>query len=251
MRTVLLPLAVALAILLAWAGLATRYPTTILPSPLEVAVAAWANRVPLLQATANTALASVAGLGIALCVGIGGAVAFLRIRWLELALYPYALALQTVPIIIVAPLLVVWLGYGKPVAIATAAMISFFPVLASANLGLRSAPPEQVELLQLYGASPSQLLWKLQAPSALPYVFSGLRTAVGLSVIGAIVGEFVGSYAYASCLGQLAMSSLRGSDKETSFAAIAMATLLALVLFSLVRALERRMIGPWHPGVSA
>ena len=165
---------------------------------------------------------------------------------MEIALYPYALLLQTVPIVAIAPLLVVWLGYGLPVATVTAAIVAFFPLLTSANLGLRSASSAQVELLQLYGASWTQTLWKLRLPAALPFIFGGLRTAVGLAVIGAVVGEFVGSTGTPACLGYLVLQSARSADTGLTFATIGVTALLALVLFGAVRLAERHMIGSWH-----
>ncbi|MEE2750008.1 MAG: ABC transporter permease [Myxococcota bacterium] len=243
-----LPIGVAILILGLWAALATRYPAVLLPSPLEVVVAMANAPMELLTATAITGLSSLLGLVIALGVGLTGAIAFQRFSWLEWALYPYALALQTVPIIIIAPLLVVWLGYGMPVAIATAALLAFFPILTGVNLGLRSVPAEQLELFRIHGATPRQELRLLRLPHALPYLFTGLRTAVGLSVIGAVVGEFVGSFGRPPSLGGIAMSSIRGARTEASFASIILATALALGFFALVRLAERRMIGSWHPG---
>lgn len=245
-----LPAAVAILAIAAWWILATRLPPVLLPTPPEVALEAWAQRDRLVSATLTTGLSSLIGLGIASLVALSGAVAFQRSRWLERSLYPYALLLQTVPIIAVAPLLVVWLGYGTPVAVTTAAVVCFFPVLTAGNLGLRAADPAQVELMRLYGASWLQELWMLRWPSALPYVFTGYRSAVGLSVIGAIVGEFVGSNGSPACLGNLVIRSAGSANTPLTFAAIAASTLLALLFFGAVRALEARIIGRWHPGSS-
>ena len=243
-----LPLLVALLALALWWAVATTLPPVLLPTPAEVLVRAWEERERLGTATATTALSSLLGLAIASAVALLGAVLFLRSRWLELSLYPYALLLQTVPIIAIAPLLVVWLGYGTPVAVTTAAIVCFFPILTAGNLGLRSADPAQVELLRLYGASWFQELRILRWPGALPYLFAGYRSAVGLSVIGAIVGEFVGSNGQPPSLGNLVIRSAGAADTPLTFAAIAASTLLALLLFGLVRWLEARIIGRWHPG---
>lgn len=242
-----LPLAVAAAVIAAWWGLATQLPSVLLPTPPEVAQAAWQGRDKLLESTLRTAASSALGLGLASAVGLTGAMAFLRARWLEHALYPYALLLQTVPIIAIAPLLVVWLGYGSPVAVVTAALVCFFPILSSANLGLRSAAPAQLELFKLLGAGWLTTLWKLRLPASLPFVLSGYRTAVGLSVIGAIVGEFVASNGMPPSLGYLVLQSARSADTPTTFAAIGASTALALALFLAVRAIERWVIGGWHP----
>ena len=242
----LLPLAAAALLLLAWWGLSLKYPPVLLPSPLEVLTEGWSGRAKLLEATWNTALSSAGGLLIAGAFGMSGGILFLRSRWLEAALYPYALLVQTVPIVAIAPLLVVWLGYGAPVAVTTAAIVAFFPILTAANVGLRGVSEEQVELLTLYGASWWQQLIKLRLPASLPYLFSGLRTAVGLSVIGAIIGEFVGSNGAPPTLGYLVLQSSRSAQTGTTFAAIFFATALALAAFGAVRLAESRLIDPWH-----
>ncbi|MFT4974920.1 MAG: NitT/TauT family transport system permease protein [Myxococcota bacterium] len=241
-----LPVLTAAIALALWWGLASQYPPALLPSPVEVATVAWAKRVTLAEATGTTALASVMGLVIASAAGIGGAVLFQRSRWLEAALYPYAVLVQTIPIVAIAPLLVVWLGYGLAPAVASASIVAFFPVLTAANLGLRSAAPEQVELFRLYRASWWQSLRWLRLPGALPFLFSGLRTAAGLSVIGAIVGEFVGSNGFPPSLGYLVLRSARSADTGLTFGAIFAAAALALFFFVIVRQLERWAIGAWH-----
>ena len=242
----LLPLLTAILALAGWMLLASRYPPALLPSPGEVAQALWTGRAGLLEATWGTAQAPAAGVAIAGVRGGVGAVLFQRSRWLEAALYPYAILVQTVPIVAIAPLLVIWLGYGLPPAIASAAIVAFFPVLTSANLGLRAASPEQLELFRLYGASWGQTLWHLRLPGALPYLLGGLRSAAGLSVIGAIVGEFVGSNGIPPALGFVVLRSARSADTALTFAAVLGAAGLALAFFGLVRLLERQVIGRWH-----
>ena len=244
----LLPVLTAGGLLAGWTALSARYPPVLLPSPVEVTQAAVAGAPTLVEATTTTAVASLSGLLIAVGFGLVGAMLFSRSRWIEAALYPYALLIQTVPIVAIAPLLVVWLGYGSPPAIASAAIVSFFPVLTAANLGLRSTPREQLELFALYDASFLRTLLHLRLPGALPFLFSGLRTAAGLSVIGAIVGEFVGSNGLPPSLGFVVLRSARSADTATSFAAIFAAAALALVFFSAVRLLEKLSIGRWHGG---
>ncbi len=235
-----LPFLAAGIFVIVWLLLSLRLPAVLLPSPAEVLIASTEGRVWV--ATATTALSALGGLAIASVIALSSAVLFLRSRWLELALYPYALLLQTVPIVAIAPLLLVWLGYGTPVAVTSAAIVSFFPILTSANVGLRAVDSSQVELLQLYGASWWQELLKLRIPSALPYIFAGYRSAVGLSVIGAIVGEFVASNGLPVSLGYLVLSTARSAQTETTFAAILASTLLALALFGAVRAAEAALI---------
>ena len=241
-----LPWLTALLIVTAWGLLSLRYPTVLLPSPAEVFSATWSARTDLVTATLWTSAAALGGLGIAGITGFIGAVAFQRARWLETALYPWALLIQTVPIVAIAPLLVIWLGYGLGVAIASAAIVSFFPILTATHSGLKAAPPEQVELFHLYRAGWWPTLRHLRIPGALPFVFTGLRTAGGLAVIGAIVGEFVGSNGSPSSLGYLVLRSARSADTDLTFGAVACTTILALSVFGFVKAIEHRMIGHWH-----
>ncbi len=231
--------------LAAWSGLAARVPPVLLPSPLEVAVSMWEHAAVLAQATAITGAGALGGLAVATILGVAGGIAFLWSRTLERALLPYALLVQTVPIVAIAPLLVIWLGYGVPVAAAAAAIAAFFPLLTATHVGLSSAPPARVELLRLYGATWSQELIKLRIPGALPHFFAGLRTAGGLAVIGAIVGEFVGSNGAPPSLGNLVLRSARSADTPQTFAAIGCAAAMAIGFYGLIRAVEWRSIGRW------
>ena len=242
------PILAALVGLAGWTLLAQRYEAIILPSPLEVSEAATGMYSEILEATWWTAAASLTGLGIGLILACVFAVLFVRFRWLELALYPYAVILQTLPVIAIAPLLVIWLGYGLGVSCATAALVCFFPLLTSLHLGLNSTPSDGVALFRLQNASFRDTLLKLRMPYALPYLFTGLRSGVGLSVIGAVVGEFVGSNGSPSSLGYLTMRKLRSAETAEGFALIIASGLLALTLFLLVRLLERRVLSNWHTG---
>ena len=242
------PVAVAVAAVIAWAAGSTQVNPVLLPSPLAVASAAAAHAGLLLEATLTTGGAALAGLGLASTLGFGGALLFQRSPVAERALYPYALFLQTLPVVAIAPLLVVWLGYGTPVAVGSAALVSFFPVLTAAHAGLAAADPDQVALLRLYRASWWQEMRQLRIPGSLPYVFAGLRTAAGLSTIGAIVGEFVGSNGFPPCLGYLVLRGMRAAETGLIFAAIGCAALLATLFFGAVRWLGARLVGRWHPG---
>jgi len=240
------PAAVAAALgLVAWAALASRLPEALLPGPAAVAQAAWARGPELLGAALMTGGCALLGLVISLLLGVLVAVGFLRWRALELALYPWALLIQTLPVVAVAPLLVVWLGYGRPVSVAATVLVCFFPLLTALHVGLRAATPAQVELFSLLGAGFWTTLLRLRAPAALPQVFAGLRTAAGLCVVGAVVGEFVGSNGVPPSLGSMVLRAARSADTATSFAAIGAASGLAVLFFGLVRWLEDRAIGAW------
>lgn len=242
------PVAVAAVVVGLWTAASMHINAVLLPSPLGVFGAAWQHRGPLVEATLTTGASALAGLALATVLGCAGAVLFQRSRLAERALYPYALFLQTLPVVAIAPLLVVWLGYGPPVAIGSAALVSFFPVLTSAHTGLAAADPDQVALLRLYRASWWQEMRLLRVPGSLPYVFAGLRTAAGLSTIGAIVGEFVGSNGFPPCLGYLVLRGMRAAETGLIFAAIICAAMLSTIFFIAVRALGARLVGRWHPG---
>lgn len=232
--------------LAAWQLLAARVGPLLLPSPLSVLLALWTERALLVGATLQTAEGALAGLGVAVAAGVLVAVASWASGALRAALAPWAVLVQVVPIVAVAPLLIVWVGYGFPVAAITAAIASFYPVFSAASTGLVAPQAEWVELLRLYRASRWRELWDLRVPAALPAFFSGLRSAAGLAVIGGIVGEFVGSNGDPPTLGSLVVQAQRSAALDLGFAAIGMASGLALCLHGLVRLAERRLIGRWY-----
>ena len=229
-------------VLVLWGWKASTMSPLLLPSPIEVGEAFKDNAGTIALASFWTGVAALCGLGIALLVATGLALLFLRYRWFESALYPYAVVLQTLPVIAIAPLLMIWFGYGLGGSIASAAIVCFFPLLTSLHLGLSLAPRELRDLFRLMKASERDTLIKLRLPNAVPYFFSGLRTAVGLSVIGAIVGEFVCTYGEATNLGRSIMISLNGAETPNAFAFIAASGLLSYGLFQTVLFLEKRTL---------
>lgn len=242
-----LPALLGVAIgLVVWTLAAEAAGRLLLASPLAVARALAADRTQLAEATARTAAAALGGLGIAALLGVAVAVAAWASRLLRGALLPYTVLLQVVPIVAVAPLLVVWLGYGLGVALCTSVLAAFYPVFSAASTGLRAPAQDLVDLFRLYGASRARELVGLRLPAALPALFSGLRSAAGLAVVGAIVGEFVGSNGYPPTLGYLVVFAARSARPDLAFAAIACAAALALSLHALLRAAERRAIGRWY-----
>lgn len=232
--------------LAAWTALAASAGPLLVASPWAVVVALAVERARLGEATAQTALAGLGGLALATVLGVLAAVASWWSRALREALSPYTVALQVVPIIAIAPLLVVWLGYGQGVALVTSVLAAFYPIFSAATTGLVAPAQELVDLFRLYGASRLQELMGLRLVAALPALFSGLRSAAGLAVIGAIVGEFVGSNGVPATLGWLVVFSARSARPDLCFAAIVCAAALALALHAGLRVLERRTIGWWY-----
>jgi NitT/TauT family transport system permease protein len=162
-----------------------------LPKPSDVFQAVVSDPALLLEAALRTALASVLGLGFAIVLGMAAAVVFSLSRALASAFFPYAIVMQTTPVVAIAPVIVIWIGPGLRSIVIIAFIISFFPMLSNTFVGLNSADLEARNLFQLYGASKWVTMWKLRLPGAMPFIMAGIRISTGLCVIGAIVGEFV------------------------------------------------------------
>lgn len=196
----------------------------------------------LFTALAKTSAGALAGFALSATGGIAIGVFLSSSRAIQRAFYPYAVFFQTVPIIAVAPLLVIWFGYGMRTVVASAFIVSIFPVIANTLSGLLSTDPALRDLFRLYGASNSATLWKLRFPAALPQILTGLRIAGGLAVIGAIVGEFIGGQGLGSVV-DVARTQQR-TDKV--FAAVLLASALGLALFGFINLLSRILLRRWH-----
>ncbi len=249
-----LPPLVALVVLVAlWEGLARvlGVPAWLLPPPSAVASAGIREVGTLVGAMLITGRSAVVGFGLSAVVGVLAAVVLSSSRLLERALYPYTLFLQTVPIVAIAPLLVLWFGPGARAVSVSSFIVSLFPVIANTLTGLRSVDPALRDLFRLYDARRLATLWKLELPAALPHLFTGLRVASGLSVIGAIVGEFVAGFSEdAAGLGILVLSAYRQLRTDLLFAAVLDASVLGLVLFGAVSLAGSRLLRRWHPSAS-
>ena len=218
----------------------------LVPAPSQVVRALVVHR-DLWRAAGDTALASVAGFLLSAAIGLVLAVVLSSARWVLRTFYPYAVIFQTVPLIAIAPMLVIWIGFGMPTVIASAFIVSVFPVIANAITGLRSTDPALVDLFRLYGAKPPAILWKLRLPFALPSILTGLRIAGGLAVIGAIVGEFITG----GGLGGIIDASRTQQRVDRIFAGLFLASGLGIVLFGAVELVSRLTLRHWHATESA
>jgi ABC-type nitrate/sulfonate/bicarbonate transport system permease component len=189
---------------------------------------------------------SVVGFLIGSAVGLIMAVGIVQWRALQRSLYPLLVLFQTVPKAAVAPLLILWFGYGILPKVVLVAILAFFPVTVDGILGLTSIEAALIELLRSVSASRWQILWKIQMPHALPHIFAGLRVGSTFAVIGAILAEWVGANAG---LGYLIMSSGAELKMERMFAGIFAASVLGVGLFYAVDLLERWLL-PWHRTVN-
>jgi NitT/TauT family transport system permease protein len=208
-----------------------------------------ANATVLVQGLGMTAWSAGIGFAFSALVGIALGVALTSTVLVERAFYPFSVFLQTVPLIAIAPLLVVWFGYGwRPVA-AAAFIASVFPVVASTVAGLRSTDRELLDLVRLYGGGPLSTLLKLRLPWALPSIFTGLRVASGLAVVGAIVGEFVASYTGGTLpLGALVTTYVRSFRTDLVFSVVVLASVLGLVMFGVVGLASWLTLRRWYAG---
>jgi NitT/TauT family transport system permease protein len=245
----------ALAFLAAIAGwdVAVRIlhsPPYLLPAPAAVLEAVRADAEVLVGAFAITGAAACGGLMLSLFAGLAAAFVFAEFALLRRALFPYAVFLQTVPIVAIAPLIVIWFGTGLPSVVAVSFLVSAFPIITSGTAGLNDSAPELRELFALHGASRATTFWKLRLPGAIPHIAAGVRVAGGLAVIGAIVGEFFAGFgAERHGLGYLVLVSSSQLRTPLLFATILASTGLGLTFFALTGAVERALTWRWKEAV--
>jgi NitT/TauT family transport system permease protein len=233
------PLATFVVIVVGWelAVRALDVPRFLVPPPSAVLAALIADLAMLVGSTATTARGALFGFLLSAVIGTGSGLVLSLSKTLERGLYPYALFLQTVPIVAIAPLLVLWFGPGLRAVAVSAFIVSVFPVIANTLSGLRGVDPRLKDLFRLYGAGRFATLFKLELPFALPSIATGLRVASGLAVIGAIVGEFVAGFSEGRAgLGITVLAAYRQLRTDLLFAAVILASLLGLALFAAVNA---------------
>lgn len=216
-------------------------PSFLVPAPSSVATALVTGATELYPALWRTATAALLGFAISALLGTALAVLLSSSRRVERAIYPYAIFSQTVPVVAIAPLLVIWFGWDQT-ALASAVIVSIFPVIANTLAGLRSTEPALLDLFKLYDASPLDTLLKLRVRAATPQIFTGLRVAGGLAVIGTIVGEFITGQG----LGGAIAVARQLQRVDLIFAGVLLASLLGLVLFGAVNLAAWLALRRWH-----
>ncbi|MCC7276229.1 MAG: ABC transporter permease [Alphaproteobacteria bacterium] len=238
-------LVTATGLLLAWEA-ATRLlalPFWILPPPSAVGLALWTRRDLLVLHAGITGLEIVLGLVAGVVLGVATALLIVRFAVARRWLLPLVIASQAIPVFALAPLLVLWVGYGLASKIAMAALIIFFPVAANFFDGLRTTPPGWIELARTMGARESAILFHMRIPAALPALAQGLRIAAAVAPIGAVIGEWVGSGAG---LGYLMLHANGRMQIDLLFAALAVLAAMAIALYYGLDAALRRLV-PWQP----
>jgi ABC-type nitrate/sulfonate/bicarbonate transport system permease component len=211
----------------------------LVPSPAEIATSLWENRSLLAENAWVTLREVLLGFACALVAGLGFAAVLHLFETLRRASYPLLIASQTIPILAIAPILVVWLGYGIWPKLAIVALVCFFPITINTLDGLRATDPDAIKLMRTLDASRWQILWRVEAPGALPYAFSGARIAAVFTTIAAVFGEWVGSD---SGLGHLILQDNARLETARMFAAIVVLSAIALALFGLIALAERRIV---------
>ena len=237
-----LVLLAALVLLWQWYASQPDIDAQILPTPLAVWGVLVGQRDILWQHMLVTLQETLIGFALALAAGVIFGTLIDFSPWLRRAIYPLLVASQTIPIITLAPLLVLWFGVGLVSKSIVVLLVCFFPIVVALADGLRSADPELIRLFRAFGAGPVRIFWSVRLPGALPSLFSGVRIAIAYSVIGAIFGEYVGASAGLGFYMQLKQHSFATAGV---LAAIVVTALLSIALFASVAIVERLAL-PWY-----
>ncbi|MFZ4534112.1 MAG: ABC transporter permease [Alsobacter sp.] len=216
----------------------------ILPAPADV----WTEWLRLMtnprgwNHTYWTLYATLAGFGWAIIIGVGLGVAIARVRWLELTLNPFIVATQVVPKVALVPLFVVWFGFGVTSKVIVAAVLAFFPILTNTVLGVKSIDEGHRDVMTSLNATRWQIFRRLELPSALPYIITGLEVGIVLAIIGAIVGEYLGGNLG---LGRMLIERMNAFEMDEMFAILIHMSILGFLLYFSIGILRRLLI-PWH-----
>ncbi len=243
-RNYVLPALILLVMLVIWEVYVhiKEIPAFILPPPSKIVVTLYLEYDQLLKHSWVTLQEMLLGFALAVSIGVPLAVLMFEFPILEKAFYPYVIGSQTVPVFAIAPLLVVWFGFGIASKVIMAAIIVFFAIVLTTLDGLKSTDPDTVNLFKILRASRWQILWKVRMPTALPFIFSGAKIGISISTIGAVIGEWVGASAGLGYLMLYANSTL---EVSLVFAAIFCLTFLGLGLFAFMSLLEYFAM-PWR-----
>jgi len=212
------------------------------PKPIDVIVTLWQEWPKLLSEAWPTTQATVAGFLLSAAFGIPVAMLIAGSRTVESYVYPLLVFSQSIPKIAIAPLFVVWFGFGMFPKVLSAFLLGFFPVVVSAVQGFKSVEPDMMDLARAMEANRLQIFRMVSLPHAMPAIFAGLKVSITLAVVGAVVGEFVGSN---SGIGYVLQRSIGNFELPTMFAALVVLSLIGVILFWILDVLERIAI-PWH-----
>lgn len=242
---VMLPVLTLFGLVVLWelATIAFQIPGWLLPAPTAIAVSMGEWTGELWRHSLVTLYETLVGFALSIVIAVPLAVAVVYSRVLQNTIYPILLAFQSVPKVAIAPLLVLWVGFGELPKILVVFLVCFFPIVVATASGLTAVPPALMDLIRSLSASQYQTFVKIRFPTAMPHVFVGLKIAITFAVIGAVIGEFVGSEAG---LGYLILVSTSQSQTPLAFAALVLLTVMSIVLYYAIEWLERIVV-PWAP----
>jgi NitT/TauT family transport system permease protein len=246
---ILLPFLALIAVLVLWsAGVRVfEIPDYLLPAPQDVIRRIVRDWYVLARNASYTLQSVLSGFAVGVLVGVPLAFAVVLSRGVERVTMPFLVMSQAVPKVAIAPILVVWLGFGILPKIAIVFLIAFFPIVVSTVVGLKSVETDMIDLVRSMGARTLKIMLRVRGPTALPQMFAGFKIAICLSVVGAIVGEFVGSD---KGLGYLLLTATGTLDGTLVWSALFILIAIGIVLFAMVSKLERLAI-PWHVSIRA
>lgn len=243
------PVGVALLVLVVWQALVTAYDVQwyIVPSPLAVLRALFEDWGLFWHSLIVTLKVTLSAFALAVVLGTLIAFLFAQSRWLEMALFPYAVILQVTPIVAVAPLIIIWVRDTQLALVICATIVAIFPMISNTTLGLRSVDPGLMNLMRMYKAGRWAVLWRLRVPSAAPYFFGALRISSGLALIGAVVAEFVaGTGAAGAGLAYQILQAGLQLNVPRLFAALIVLTFTGVALFAAMVWLSNAALRNWH-----
>ena len=247
--SIVIPIFMVLLAIAAWQAhiMINEVPRYIMPAPLDVVNALWTDWGTLSPSLLVTLRITVMALGLALLGGVGLAIILVQSRWIELALFPFAVILQVTPMIAIAPLLIIYMPDTQSALLTCAFVVAFFPILSNMVAGLKSVDHNLLNLFELYGASRWQTLIHLKLPSSLPYFAAGLRIGGGLSLIAAVVAEFAaGSAGKGSGLAFRLLESGYRLNYPRLYAALVLLMLTGVAIFALTSLISWAMLHRWH-----
>jgi NitT/TauT family transport system permease protein len=237
------PVGMIVAALALWEAAARLFsiPPYLLPAPSAILLSMDKNSAVLIKESIGTTFEILLGFALSVVVGVPLALAIYLWRPFARAVYPVLVSSQAVPKVAIAPLFLVWFGFGLMPKVLIAFLIAFFPVVINTAMGLASLEREKIYLAQSMGFGPFATFFKIQLPNALPSIFAGLKISITFAVVGAVVGEFVGGQ---GGLGYLLLIANGNMDTALLFAGIVALTVLGIVLFALIGLLERLVLPP-------
>ncbi|MCS5632033.1 MAG: ABC transporter permease [Pirellulaceae bacterium] len=245
---VLYPITFLLLLLALWqtADWIWKIPRILLPSPWEIITVSIERIDDLMRATLITAQAALAGFSLALVLGTTLGLLFSVSKIVRRSAYPYMIFLQTVPIVAIAPLIIIWFGGGMASIVVIVTVISLFPIVTNVTTGLRSVDAGLLDLMTLYQAAPYQILFKVRLPNAIPYLVTGAKISSGLTIVGAVIGEYMAGHGInEQGLGYYIFMSSQNFQTEVLFASIFLSSLLGVTMVTAVAVISRSLLARW------